>query len=173
MARCWITIVHYQCKPHVREIATCEHHFYNVVFWNLFPQYQLDLETRWMVNAFKQYFQMKFTWHKASQQEKITMDVFSILRKHLAMCGIVVRKAPLNAHSFTLYNSAIIVLANLYGISIVKLVDEASTFDEYTDILNRTILVELFTISYIDIVCKTPELLRFVDCLEDSIRTSK
>lgn len=99
------------------------------------------------------------------------MEIFATLREHLAMCHLA--KSPLNSHSFNLYNSAVIVLANLYGISIVALVDEATTFDEYTDILNRTALVEFFMISYINIVSKTPELLRFVDCLEDYIRKSK
>lgn len=101
------------------------------------------------------------------------MEIFTIFREHLAMCGIIVETLPRNSHPFHLFNGAVIGLANIYGISIGKLVDEAQTFEEYTDILNRTIIVDLFMISYIDIVWKTPILIRFIGNIEESIQKSK
>lgn len=111
--------------------------------------------------------------HESHSIKREKMDIFPVFREHLAMCGIIVEKLPLNSHSINLYSAKVIVLACFYGISIVKLVDEANTFEEYTDILNRMILVNLFTISYIDIVCKTSELIKLVDNLENSIKRSE
>lgn len=101
------------------------------------------------------------------------MESFALFRKHLAMNGIILsQQSPRHLHSFNLKNSTIIILASLLGISVAKLSDAANTFEEYTDIIYRVASVMIFIIFYVNFVWNTPELVRFVDRLENSINKS-
>lgn len=97
------------------------------------------------------------------------MESFALFRKHLAMSGIILQQAPHSLHSFNLKNSTVIVLASLLGISVAKQLDEANTFEEYIDVVYRVASVVMFILFYVNNVWKTPEMIRFVDRIEDSI----
>lgn len=101
------------------------------------------------------------------------MEIFILFRKHLEMSGIILEHAPQNSHPFNLKNSAVIILASFHGILVTKPLDEANTFEEYTDIVNRAITVNMFTIFYVYFVLNTLELYGFVNWLEDCVTKSK
>lgn len=65
------------------------------------------------------------------------------------------------------------VLTIFGGIATNKLVDDAKTFDEYADILYRTMFLYIISVFYAYIICKTPELFEFVNKLESSVGRSK
>lgn len=93
------------------------------------------------------------------------MECFTLFRKHLAMSGINLKQSP--------KNSIVLVSVSLYLIAIVKLLDEAKTFDEYTNIIYRLFFVYLLFLFYLIVTWKTPQLYRFVNSLEYRINKSK
>lgn len=101
------------------------------------------------------------------------MESFTLFRKHLAMNGIILQRLPKNSNPFNLNNSAVIVLASLLGFSLTKLLDDASTFEDYTNIIYRMFIVIIFTIFYTNFVWKAPILFGLVSRLEAIINKSK
>lgn len=105
------------------------------------------------------------------------MESFSVFRKHLAMSGIIAQPSLLNLYlpslKFNLKNLAVILFASFYGSSLTKFLNEANTFDEYTDLIYKLSSVIVFTLSYIIIIWETSELLGFVNDLEVAIAKSK
>lgn len=101
------------------------------------------------------------------------MESFTLFRSHLAMGGIIKQQSPLNSHPFNFKNSIVIICGSLGGISLIKLMDEAQTFEEYANIVYEAVFAIGFTASYIKIVWDTPELYRIVDNLENTITKSK
>lgn len=102
------------------------------------------------------------------------MESFRLFRANLEMCGIELQQAKQNSYifNFNLKNSAVIIFTIFGGIATNKLMDGAKSFDEYTDILYRTMFLYIIAISYTYITCKTPELSEFVDGLESSVGQS-
>lgn len=101
------------------------------------------------------------------------MESFTLFRSHLTMNGIIERKSPKSSCAFNSKNVIVIILASLGGISTNKLLVDAKTFDEYTDILYRSIFLYIITIFYAYIVWKTPELFEFIRSLEAVVSNSK
>lgn len=105
-----------------------------------------------------------------------TVESFTLFRKHLGMCGIILQP-PSSRNSYTFHfnskNLTVIILTIFGGIATNKLIDDAKSFDEYTDILYRTIFMYIITVIYTYIIWKTPELFVFVNSLEDNINRSK
>lgn len=101
------------------------------------------------------------------------MESLTLLRKYFALFGINLQRSPQNLHRFNLRNLTVILFASLGGISINKLTSEATTFEEYTDLVYRTIYVYIFVVLYTYTVWKTEDLSRIVYTLEDSIDKSK
>lgn len=101
------------------------------------------------------------------------MESLTLLRKHLAMSGINIHHSPENPCRFNLKNSTVIILVHCYMASFVKLIEEIKTFEEYLDAVYKLTFGIIFAISYIIIVWKTSDLLRFIDSLEDTIAKSK
>lgn len=101
------------------------------------------------------------------------MESFTLFRAHLAMSGIDLQQTSQNSHSFNLKNLTVLTSVSAYLLSIVKLLDDIKTFEEYAAIVYRVIFSQLFLIFYIHIVWKTPELFGFLNCLEQIIEKSK
>lgn len=101
------------------------------------------------------------------------IESFKLLRKHLAMSGIMLRRSSKNLHRFNLKNWAIIILTGLGAITIERPSNEEKIFEEYTDITYRVIYIIVLIIIYIIIVWKTQELNGFVNSLEKRINKSK
>lgn len=101
------------------------------------------------------------------------MESFTLFREHLAMCGIIVKQSPVNSRRFNFKNSAIIIMATLGGIATNKLLDNASTLEEYADIVYRMFFVYIITVFYVYVVWKTHEFLEFINSFEDSVNKSK
>lgn len=89
------------------------------------------------------------------------------------MCGIILQQSQQNLHRFNLKNLALIILASFYEISQIKLLDDASNLEEYTDIIHGVLAVMIYIIFYINIVWNTRELFELVDRLEKNINNSK
>lgn len=100
------------------------------------------------------------------------MENFALFRAHLAMCGIVERQSTKQSHPLNFKQIAIIA-SSLYGISTIKLLDDASTFDEYTDIIYRVFFISIIFLSYVNIVWKSSILFGLIHRLEDIINKSK
>lgn len=107
--------------------------------------------------------------------KKRNMESFTLFRAHLETCGIALQRATQNSFifNFNSKNSAVMVLTIFGGIATNKLVDDAKTFDEYADILYRTMFLYIISVFYAYIICKTPELFEFVNKLESSVGRSK
>lgn len=102
------------------------------------------------------------------------MESFTLLRKDLEFSGIILHYLqPQNSYLINLKRLTLIILASLYEISLIKLLDKANTFDEYTNIFYEVIAVMIYIIFYINIVWKTSNLLQLVDSLENCINNSK
>lgn len=90
------------------------------------------------------------------------------------MSGIIEKQQPHNfLLRFNLKNAAIISFNILGGFAPAKLLDEAVTYDEYMEIASKVNFAINFTVCYINIVWKTPELFGLVKNLEDNINQSK
>lgn len=105
------------------------------------------------------------------------MESFTLFRKLLAISGIIEQKTPSHLHRynstrFNLKNSTIIIFGNLYVISLTKLLDEVSTFEEYMSIIYLVLSSFVLIVSYTIIVFKTPELFGLVKSFEDIIAKS-
>lgn len=102
----------------------------------------------------------------------IEMESFIALRKHLAMCGIVLHRPP-KTHPFNAKNSMVIIVGStsiyLYG----SLLRETSTFEEYTDAIYNTASACFCTVVFSTVTCKISDLFRFIDNLEKTISSSK
>lgn len=100
------------------------------------------------------------------------LEIFVIFRKHLAMCGII---EPLNSHSlnFNFKNFTIIFFSILLSISTFKFLNEANTFEEYTDGAATLIYTTVFIIFYLIVVWRTSILFGSLNKLEIIINKSK
>lgn len=97
------------------------------------------------------------------------MDCLELLRKHLSMCGIKVsHKSPKN-HPVNKRNLTVFILACFCDTMAVISLKDANTFDEFTDILFRSISMGTFDILYVIIICKTSKLFEFFDSLVDIV----
>lgn len=101
------------------------------------------------------------------------MQYFELLRKHFAMCGIEISQRSSKTHPFSVKNSTIFILVCINVSTIAIMLKEAHTFDEYTDILFRSVSGGTCGIFYEIIVWKTPKLLEFINSLEDTVNTSE
>lgn len=93
------------------------------------------------------------------------MESFELLRNHLGMGGIIIaRKSPRN-HPFNAKNSTIFLLLCLNSILIAIASNQATTYDEYIDILFQSVSIGACAIPYVIIVWKTPILFEFINSL--------
>lgn len=103
------------------------------------------------------------------------MESFALFRQHLAISGIVEQQlSPQTPHSFhlkgfNLKNSTIIILSGFYVISLAKLLDEVSTFEEYMSIIYIVLSSFVLIFCYIIIVWTTPELFELAGGFEKII----
>lgn len=93
------------------------------------------------------------------------MESFVVFRKHLAMSGIIEQKSK--------KKSRVIALSCLYLIAVSKLLGEAKTFDEYTNVIYRVVFVCFMSLFYLIVVWKSPEFDRLIETLEDAVNKRK
>lgn len=104
------------------------------------------------------------------------MESFTLLRKHLAMIGIlnIFAKSPRNRlRAFNTKNTMIFTLAGCSAIFYAKLLYEPNTFEEYTDLIYNGSSATVFTMIFIAIIWKTSELYSFIDKLENTVENRK
>lgn len=100
------------------------------------------------------------------------MEMFALVRKHLAMSGIS-RENPSQMYPFNRINSIVLIIISLDVMFLVNFLNEAKTFQEYTNILYEIIVMCNFMIIFLKIVWKSSELLKFIDDLENTIEESE
>lgn len=100
------------------------------------------------------------------------MDSFTVLRKHLEFIGIVAPQ-PHQKMLINVKNSTVIILAGSNAILYSLLLNKTSTFQEYTDLIYNTVSACNFTIIFVSIVWKIPDLFAFIDKLDDIVKDSK
>lgn len=83
------------------------------------------------------------------------------------------QSSPQKRHSFNLKNSTFIILSSCYMMSLTKLLDEVSTFEEYMSIIYIVLSSFILIICYLIIVCTSPELFGLADNFEKIIANSK
>lgn len=93
------------------------------------------------------------------------MESFVVFRKHLAMSGIIEQNSK--------KKSRVIALSCLYLIAVSKLLGEAKTFDEYTNVIYRVVFVCFMSLFYLIVVWKSPEFDRLIETLEDAVNKRK
>lgn len=100
------------------------------------------------------------------------MESFTLLRKHLAITGIISQtqhqKWPFNGK-----NSIVVILAGTNAILYAKILNKTSTFQEYTDLIYNIVSACNFTIIFLSIVGKTSDLFEFINKLDDTVKDSK
>lgn len=101
------------------------------------------------------------------------MQTFELLYKHLAWCGIKISQKPPNIYPFNVKNLAVSMLLCLYISSMSVLLDETSTFEEYTDTSFRAISIGSFGVIYEIIVWRTSKLLKFIESLSNVVKASE
>lgn len=97
------------------------------------------------------------------------MESFASIRKHLAMSGIVSQQSAHNLQPFNLKNSATIIVCGLCGVSVAKELDDAKTFEEYTNTFYVAIFAFIITIFSVHMVWMSPKLFKFLNFLEEII----
>lgn len=107
---------------------------------------------------------------KALRYHPYSMESFEVLRKHLEMWGIILQQPN---HSFNLINSSVVILIGSNIFAFLKLFDEATTFDEYTNTVYKGLYSFSFCIVYLNFVLKTPELFGFIGGVDDIIMNSE
>lgn len=65
-----------------------------------------------------------------------------------------------------------ICFASLAGITSIKLINEANSFEERADNIDKLGYDVVFIVFYAYVVRKSPELFEFIDCLDDLIGKS-
>lgn len=101
------------------------------------------------------------------------MESFTLLRKHLAMSGIlnIFEKSPQNRlRAFNTKNTMIFVLAGCNAILYAELLYEPNTFEEYTDLIYNGSSATVFTMIFITIIWKTSKLYSFIGKLENTVK---
>lgn len=101
------------------------------------------------------------------------METFTLLRRHLAMCGITMSPQSSKNHPFNAKNVTICVLISVTVTLIVVLLNEPNTFDECTEILMRSVTIGTAGVIYVIIVWKTSKLCEFVNYLEAMVNASE
>lgn len=100
------------------------------------------------------------------------MEIFKLFRMHLAMCGISTRKSW-QKYPFNRKNSIVLITICLNAIFLVNFVNEANTFEEYTDILYEIIVMCSLAIIFFKTVWKSADLLAFIENIENTINNSE
>lgn len=98
------------------------------------------------------------------------MESFAVFRRHLAMSGIILQQ---QSHPFNFKNSAILILLGVNIILLCKQLEESESFEEYADLVYRTLFMFSFEIIFLTFVIKSLELFEFIDHLEHTINHSK
>lgn len=100
------------------------------------------------------------------------MESFALLQEHLAMCGIEITEKSSENQPFNAKNLTVcFVLCVDVGLN-VMLLNEANTFDEYTNILLIAGSVSTCGIFYVIIIWKTVKLFEFINALADTVKSS-
>lgn len=100
------------------------------------------------------------------------MECFILFENHLALSGIILQQLP-NPFNLNFKNSAILIFASFHLIAQAKRLDEANTFEVYTEIIYKVIFLTVVLIFYAYAVWKTPKLFGFVKTLEERIHRRK
>lgn len=74
---------------------------------------------------------------------------------------------------FNVKNTIVIILAGSNAIAYVKQLNKTTTFQEYTNLIYNTVSACNFTIIFLNIVWKTPDLFKFIDNLDNTVKDSK
>lgn len=98
----------------------------------------------------------------------LKMEIFTLFRRHLALCGISPEKYPFNGK-----NLIVLIIGGLNIIFLIKFVNEAKTFEEYTDILYEIIVMCSLAMIFFKIVWKSMDLLKFLENIENTINNSE
>lgn len=98
------------------------------------------------------------------------MNIFVLLRTQLEMCGIKIAR---KSWPFNMKNATVSFLLYLYVILNALTLNETSTFDEWIEILFRSVSIGICGIVHVIIVWKTSELFQFIDNLTNSVDKSE
>lgn len=101
------------------------------------------------------------------------MEIFVLFRQHLATSGIEISGKPSKYYPFNAINSIIFILICINASVTALTLIEASSFEECTDILFRSVSLCVCGAIYEIIVCNATKLLEFINSLGDFIEESE
>lgn len=101
------------------------------------------------------------------------MESFALLRMHLQMCGIEVSNNTSKIHPFNVKNLKVFILVCATVSLIAISINEANTFDDYMDVLFRSVSMGACGIIYEIIVWKTTKLFEFINILAETVSNSE
>lgn len=101
-------------------------------------------------------------------QRLIKMNSFKLLRAHLAMSGIRFEQAS-QSRRFNARNLPVLIVPTFGIMSYVKRFHDSTTFEDCADVAFNLTSCCFFTVTFLSIVCQTPELFRLIDDLENIV----
>lgn len=100
------------------------------------------------------------------------MESITLLRKHLAMCGVCIQQSS-QKHPFNARNAAVSIVISIGVILYVKQLYETNTFEEYADIIYSMVSACFFIAIFLSIVHKAPKLFQLIDDFNNIVGDSK
>lgn len=165
------------CVVHVRWWSFLLIFIYSYTYWSEIDKLQLQRSCSIRLQSVLHFEQFQFEFVFAYKNiffivSRSIMEIFELFRMHLAMCGISTRKSTRKSrqkYPFNRKNSIVLITIGLNAIFLVNFVDEANTFEEYTDILYEIIVMCSLTIIFFKIVWKSADLMTFIENIENTI----
>lgn len=106
-------------------------------------------------------------------KNSIGMESLTVLRMHLAISGIRSKQSSPQQYPFNGRSSLILFVMGFGIISYAKQLHESATFEEHAYVAYHMITSCFCFTTFLSISCKTPELMKLLDDLDELVRNSK
>lgn len=101
------------------------------------------------------------------------MEIYELLRKHFAMCGVHISREAQNQNPVNMRNSVFFIVIILSAVSTAASINQTDEFYERTEMANQSFSYAVCGICYIIVVWKTSNLSEFLNNLTETIETSE
>lgn len=144
----------------------------NILFfdWNVLIQYLIRPN---FVNIFLDWNDLPMNAVRGNKLILIKMNIFELLRKHFAMCGIAISQQSRKYYPFNVENTTVLIINCIFVSLTTILLTEVNTFVECTNILYKGTSIGVCGILYVCMVWKTSNLLEFINSLADTVEESE
>lgn len=101
------------------------------------------------------------------------MEIYELVRKHLAMVGIDISKTARKKSPINVKNVTFLILTALSASSTAYSMKFTDKFDERTDMANQSVSFVAVGVCYAIVIWKTSELKKFMMNLTEAIKASE